>query len=558
MMTINRKEKKALRWTCAIAIAILSVACIYVCHRLMPSRERVRAGMTYIEAYTWYEFQQNGKTLLTFDADTIKLSACFADKWALVPSCQGRLVAANDHRLTENIYKKVSPQTVFQEKIDSVEKTYEDAKWKVAELKYYLQSHDAKDMGYGAIYKYTMRETQVKEQSHKLLDSLKGITVTNGLKLLRHIRYAVCASTAKSKQNGTLLPCSLMDEQPEDGSTRLFQLAQGQLPEGNQALSMRLAAQLAHTHSLAAMSRIDFGLRYDSLGTYRGNTNDGTAVWEGKDGSHYEGEWKDGMRNGFGFSIAPGKTLRVGEWKDDRYRGERLVYTTERIYGIDISKYQHGKGRKKYPIDWKALRITHLGSISRKAVSGSVDFPISFVYIKSTEGATLLNPFYKSDYRAARARGFRVGTYHFFSTLSPVDRQVRLFLKHSIISRGDLPPVLDVEPTEAQIKKMGGKGVLFSRIRTWLRQVERLTGTKPILYVNQPFVTRYLNAAPDLKHNYRIWIARYGEYKPDLRLVYWQLCPDGRVKGIRGQVDINVFNGYKSAYQKFLEDESVR
>ncbi len=54
----------------------------------------------------------------------------------------------------------------------------------------------------------------------------------------------------------------------------------------------------------------------------------------------------------WGFSIAPRKSLRVGEWKNDRYKGERLVYTSERIYGIDISKYQHGKGRKKYPINW--------------------------------------------------------------------------------------------------------------------------------------------------------------------------------------------------------------
>lgn len=86
----------------------------------------------------------------------------------------------------------------------------------------------------------------------------------------------------------------------------------------------------------------------------------------GHDGSYYEGEWKNGERNGWGFSISPKKPLRVGEWKKDRYKGERLIYNSQRIYGIDISKYQHIKGRKRYQINWKKLRITHLGNISRK------------------------------------------------------------------------------------------------------------------------------------------------------------------------------------------------
>ena len=98
---------------------------------------------------------------------------------------------------------------------------------------------------------------------------------------------------------------------------------------------------------------------------------------------------------------------------------------------------------------------------------------------------------------------------------------------------------------------MGGPAALFHAVRAWLHIVERATGRKPILYVNQPFVNRYLPQAPDLKLRYRIWIARYGEYKPDVRLVFWQLSPDGRVKGIHGPVDINVFNGYQSEFQKF-------
>ena len=81
---------------------------------------------------------------------------------------------------------------------------------------------------------------------------------------------------------------------------------------------------------------------------------------------------------------------------------------------------------------------------------------------------------------------------------------------------------------------------------------------KPILYVNQTFVNRYLPEAPDIKRNYRVWIARYGDYKPDVRLAFWQLCPDGRVSGITGNVDINVFNGYRDKFDDFLKNQTIR
>jgi lysozyme len=81
---------------------------------------------------------------------------------------------------------------------------------------------------------------------------------------------------------------------------------------------------------------------------------------------------------------------------------------------------------------------------------------------------------------------------------------------------------------------------------------------KPVLYVNQMFVNNYLTDQEDLKRDYRVWIARYSEYKPDVRLTYWQLCPDGRVAGIQGDVDINVFNGYQSQFDEFIANETIK
>ena len=88
--------------------------------------------------------------------------------------------------------------------------------------------------------------------------------------------------------------------------------------------------------------------------------------------------------------------------------------------------------------------------------------------------------------------------------------------------------------------------------------VRSRTGVKPVLYVSQEFVRKYLDMAPDLKRDYNVWIARYGEYKPDIKLLFWQLSPDGRVSGIRGDVDINVFNGYAGLFRRFLDEETIK
>ena len=77
-------------------------------------------------------------------------------------------------------------------------------------------------------------------------------------------------------------------------------------------------------------------------------------------------------------------------------------------------------------------------------------------------------------------------------------------------------------------------------MRSWLSVVEKRLGVKPVLYVSNRFVNKYMVQAPDLLENYEVWIARYGEFRPEVNLVSWQLCQDGRVRGIHGPVDISV------------------
>lgn len=404
----------------------------------------------------------------------------------------------------------------------------------------------------------------------------RSVSFRAGLRALAFLWPAVCLLNACTVHSGDVRTKRLSDSTVYTG-----QLADGR-PEGwgvlMQGDSVVYEGQWVHglrqgrgTACDSMGRRIDgqwkadtlvSGRRRDAAGIYTGLFDRrrracGHGIYIDSLQHYYEGHWERDKRNGFGFS-AESRYFRVGEWKDDVYKGERLHYTSERIYGIDISKHQHVIGRHRYGIDWDRLRISHLGSLSKKKVSGRVDYKVSFIFIKSTEGRTLRNPYYAGDYEAARAHGFPVGSYHFFTTSSTGAQQAAQFLKYSHFKKGDLPPVLDLEPSPAQIRKMGGTAALFREVRVWLRTVERRVGVRPILYISQIFVNRYLPSAPDLKESYPVWIARYGEYKPDVKLWIWQLAPDGRVTGIHGTVDINVFNGYQTEFQQFLDKERIR
>ena len=306
-----------------------------------------------------------------------------------------------------------------------------------------------------------------------------------------------------------------------------------------------------------------YGIRIDAHGTYAGQFDrhmmaSGHGSYQSADYQYYEGHWEMDRRHGFGFCVSP-DFLKAGIWKKDRYMGERMVYTTERIYGIDISRYQHEQGRKRFNINWKQLRIKGLGRrISTNRVNGEVDYPVSFVYIKSTEGISILNRYYANDYRSCHLNKIPVGAYHFFSTRQDPTAQANHFLRHTSFKRGDLPPMLDIEPSDAMIKQMGGPEILFKNIRTFLKVVERRLGVRPLLYINQRFVNTWLDYAPDLKKDYHFWIARYGEYKPDIHLSLWQLSADGYVKGIQGHVDLNVFNGYQGQWEEFVSVHCIR
>ena len=187
------------------------------------------------------------------------------------------------------------------------------------------------------------------------------------------------------------------------------------------------------------------------------------------------------------------------------------------IHGIDVSHYQKH-------IDWKSV-----------ATQG-----IHFAFIKATEGETYRDSLFCKNWMEIKEAGIKRGAYHFFRPTVPAEAQVRNFIEWIELGHGDLAPVLDVEVTDGVSEEALREGV-----KTWLHLVESTYKIKPVIYTNQKFFNRYLAGH---FQGYPVWIARYNSlFKPDLEAghewKFWQYGNRGRLEGINGNVDFNVFRG---------------
>ncbi len=191
------------------------------------------------------------------------------------------------------------------------------------------------------------------------------------------------------------------------------------------------------------------------------------------------------------------------------------------IHGIDVSHYQG-------TINWKDLRGAN---ISKR--------PITFVMIKATEGASILDENFKDNFIQARENGFVRGAYHFWSTKTSAREQAYWYIKQVRLEEGDLPPVLDVEnkPKDMSVED-------FQReVLTWLHTIEDRYHVKPIIYTYYKFKESYLS--DERFNDYPYWIAHYYvskvEYKGKWK--FWQHTDAGKLPGINGDVDLNIYNG---------------
>ncbi|MDR2423206.1 MAG: glycoside hydrolase family 25 protein, partial [Prevotellaceae bacterium] len=156
------------------------------------------------------------------------------------------------------------------------------------------------------------------------------------------------------------------------------------------------------------------------------------------------------------------------------------------VHGVDLSRWQ-GK------VNWQVLE---------KMRSGEDSIRITFAFIKATEGRSLTDSEFENNWREAAKTSIIRGAYHYFIPSRDAGEQADNFIKNVKLSKGDLPPVLDVE-------KIGKKSAteLRKNIKIWLKAVEKHYGIKPIIYTYIDFYEKYLRDGG--LDEYPLWIAHY-------------------------------------------------
>ncbi len=207
----------------------------------------------------------------------------------------------------------------------------------------------------------------------------------------------------------------------------------------------------------------------------------------------------------------------------------------------------HDPDPVRYPV--RGIDVSHhQGAIEWSAVGAR---RIDFAFIKATEGGDHVDSRFAENWRGAASAGIARGAYHFFTLCRAGSEQARNFI--SIVPRenGALPPVVDLE-YEGNCRNRPAEFVVLDEIKAFLDAVERRYGVRPILYVTREFYDRHLRGALP---GYRIWLRAVYERPvlPDGRAWdFWQYSSRGRVAGIDGRVDLNVFRGTRREFDALV------
>ncbi|WP_286592373.1 glycoside hydrolase family 25 protein [Sphingobacterium sp. N143] len=191
----------------------------------------------------------------------------------------------------------------------------------------------------------------------------------------------------------------------------------------------------------------------------------------------------------------------------------------DKVFGIDVSTYQE-------EIDWHKVNTIN------------DQFPIDFVFIRATMGETGVDSRFSQNWTKMHNRAILRGAYHYFRPNENSMKQAKNFIRKVKLQPGDLPPVLDIEEHPRQ-QPMDSLRV---GLRRWLDEVEHHYKVKPIIYSGDKFYSDFLEKEFS---SYTLWIANYNFWieSPKKHWAFWQFSEKGTVTGIRGDVDLNIYNG---------------
>ena len=169
---------------------------------------------------------------------------------------------------------------------------------------------------------------------------------------------------------------------------------------------------------------------------------------------------------------------------------------------------------------------------------------VEIVYIKASQGTTLVDPYLEINYKNAKANNLKIGFYHFLTATTVNDAIAQADFFASVIEgkEVDCKLAMDYEQfygvTKGEINEIG---VAF------IKRLKQITGKDVIVYSNLNNIKNTFNSS--VAGEGKLWIAYYGNSQNLIGVnsswdtyIGIQYTSTGRVPGINGNVDKDRFS----------------
>ncbi len=191
--------------------------------------------------------------------------------------------------------------------------------------------------------------------------------------------------------------------------------------------------------------------------------------------------------------------------------------------------------RGDYPV--RGVDVSHhQGEINWAQVAGD---DVAFAYMKASEGADFKDGAFAQNWAAAGAAGLARGAYHYFSLCQTGRKQAENFLSVLPDDRSMLAPMVDLE-FEGNCARRPSIEEVLKEVSDFTALVEQVRGKQVIFYAPEDFYLTYLKGQGLNRPLWARSIWHSPVYAP--AWIGWQYHDRGTVKGIPGDVDLNVLH----------------
>ncbi len=200
---------KGMAWSLVAAVLLVG-ALVYAVMCCFSSQRQMRNSVVVVQSNLWYTVGTGADKVVFFaevapdstfakaatsPTDLLKAphltSGFWVNRFALLPSCSGRVVAAMPHGTADKGKLPTDVNTMVQKTLGKLLAQEKQLKREVKEINYYMKVHGMQDEGYTAVLAYAHKLKTRLSEVQKVSKRLAVLRKEKQLRVLRHTRYAL-------------------------------------------------------------------------------------------------------------------------------------------------------------------------------------------------------------------------------------------------------------------------------------------------------------------------------------------------------------------------------